>query len=256
MNLAYETFGDPANPSIMALHGFMSCNDQWLRNRGALSESHFLVTVELWGHGDSPTPDDTEAYTIDTYIAQFESIRTELKIEQWALIGQSYGAGLVVNYAVRCPAQCTAVIVTNSRSAFGSLDSGQQPARRPGQQSQRTSSEPDPDMRKLPYHPIHARRFPEEVKQALVRKADAMTPTAIRLGGNLGGQLHSFDLLAQLSQPVLLTNGVYEKAFQGNAKKLRERYPHLQIAELQGGHSVNIEAAAAFNDAVLKFLQL
>lgn len=248
MNLAYETFGDPANPPIMALHGFMSCNDQWLRNRDALTQSHFLVTVELWGHGNSPTPNDAQAYTVDTYVAQFENIRTELDIERWALIGQSYGAGLVVNYAMRCPDQCTAVIVTNSRSAFGSLDSEQQ---RP----QRTPPDPDPDLRKLPYHPIHARRFPEEVKQALVKKADAMTPTAIRLGGSLGGQLHSFDLLGELTQPVLLTNGVYEKAFQPNAQKLRKRYPDLQTAELQGGHSVNIEAAAGFNDAVLKFLE-
>ena len=54
--------------------------------------------------------------------------------------------------------------------------------------------------------------------------------------------------------PVLLANGVFERPFQREVAKLRARYPALEVVDLEGGHSVNIEAAADFNAALLEFL--
>lgn len=250
-SLSYQTLGNPDHPAIMLLHGFMSCNGQWLMNTSALGNAHFLVMVELWGHGDSPTPLDETYYSIDAYIEQFENIRSVLGIEHWSLIGQSYGAGLVLNYAAKCPAVCDAVVVTNSRSAFGQL-SGAEQKQDPNRADPLDA--PDFDLRKLPYHPIHARRFPQHVQDALVAKADAITVDAVKLGGKVGVGLNAVTLLGELAVPVLLTNGKYEKSFQDDLKNLVERYPNLQIAHLDGGHSVNIEAAEGFNQAVLAFL--
>ena len=88
----------------------------------------------------------------------------------------------------------------------------------------------------------------------MVAAADRMDREAIRRGGRLGGNLHSVDLLERLSVPVMLTNGRFEKSFQADAAALRERYPDLEVVDLEGGHSVNIEAASEFDAAVLKFL--
>ena len=250
-SLSYQTLGNPDHPAIMLLHGFMSCNGQWLLNTSALGAEHYLVMVELWGHGDSPTPLDESHYTIEAYIEQFERIRTVLGIAHWSLIGQSYGAGLVLNYAATCPGICDAVVVTNSRSAFGML-SGAEQKQDPNRADPLDA--PDFDLRKLPYHPIHARRFPQHVQDTLVAKADAITVDAIKLGGKVGVGLNSIALLGALQVPVLLTNGRYEKSFQHDLNTLLERYPKLPVAHLDGGHSVNIEAAETFNRAVLDFL--
>jgi pimeloyl-ACP methyl ester carboxylesterase len=250
-NLAFQTHGDAANPAVMLLHGFMSCNGQWLMNIDALAEKHFLVTVELWGHGDSPTPNQPDLYTVTAYVEQFERIRRTHNIARWSVIGQSYGAGLVINYALLKPERVDKVVATNSRSAFGHLA-----ARRPNRRhaSAAGSNPEDADLRKLPYHPIHARRFPEHVKQALVEQADAMSAEAIKLGGALGARLNCIDTLGDLAQPLLLTNGVYEKSFQPELAHLCARYPDLNVVDLAGGHSVNIEAANGFNEAVADFL--
>ena len=248
--LAIHTYGNPAHSAIMLLHGFMSCDGQWLLNIDALAERYFLVSVELWGHGDSPTPEDPSCYSADEYARQFEAIRTRLGIDHWALIGQSYGAGLVMYYAQHYPQVCTHVVVTNSRSAFGAAPPGRGDAdTRPS--PPRTT---DFDPRKLPYHPIHARRFPDHVKAHLVDKADAVSKEAVRNGGLLSHALHSEERMGALRQPVLLTNGRYEKAFQADATRLQRRYPDLLVANLDGGHSVNIEAAEDFNRVVLEFL--
>ena len=250
-SLAFETHGDAAKPAVMLLHGFMSCNGQWLMNLEALAGKHFLVMVELWGHGDSPTPNDPDLYTVAAYIEQFENIRRIHDIEQWSVIGQSYGAGLVIHYAMAKPEHVVKVVATNSRSAFGQL-AAQQPKRSDASAARGNSK--DADLRKLPYHPIHARRFPEHVKHTLVERADAMTAEAIKLGGALGARLNCIETLGDLIQPLLLTNGVYEKSFQPELAHLRTRYPDLNVADLEGGHSVNIEAANGFNEAVLDFL--
>ena len=245
--LSFDTHGNPARPAIMLLHGFMSCNAQWMPNLDALSRSHFLVMVELWGHGKSPTPSDPEAYSIARYVREFERIRAQLGIDIWHLIGQSYGAGLVLHYAHEFPQCCKAVVTTNSRSAFG----------RVGRERKSPPSEPAPadfNPRRYPFHPIHARRVPAEVKAAMVASADAMSSEAIRLSGLLGSKLGASHLLGELGGKVLVINGIYEKAFQDDIERLRVKHAKLNVADLEGGHSVNIDAAEAFHRAVLAFL--
>ncbi|MEQ9451037.1 MAG: alpha/beta fold hydrolase [Pseudomonadales bacterium] len=247
--LAYATVGDAQQPALLMLHGFMSCNAQWLANIPALSQHYYLVMVELWGHGDSPTPTDADQYSVAAYSEQFEALRAELDIPQWHLLGQSYGAGIMIRYALTCPQACGKVVVTNSRSAFGRLTPER--ARADGQTA---AAERPFDPRALPFHPIHARRFPQHIKDALVASADNICAEAIRLGGRLGEDLYCADVLGQLAQPLLITNGRYEKAFQQDMARLQEKYPALNVANLDGGHSVNIEAADDFDRAVLDFL--
>jgi len=249
--LAYQDLGPRGAPAVMLLHGFLSCNAQWLPNLTALSEHYRLVMVELWGHGDSPLPKSTESFSIKAYIDQFEAIRKVLQIDHWNVIGQSYGAGIVLNYAANSPAQVHRVVVTNSRSAFGDISAGSS-----GGKKSPTRPSPKPgahDLRTLPYHPIHARRFPAHIKQALVDKADAIPHQAVENGGRLGAQLNCVDLLERLPQSFLVINGMYERAFQTDLNALLARYPTLPVANLPGGHSVNIEAADGFNDAVVNF---
>ena len=243
--LNYETHGDPAHPAILLLHGFMSCNGQWLLNIEALARDYFLVAVELWGHGDSDCPEEHEYYSLQAYYDQFELIRQSLNIEQWSVIGQSYGAGIVMHYANAHQDICNAVVATNSRSAFGTLIED-----RAGRELRALPE----DLRQLPYHPIHARRFPEHVKETLVSAADGMSHQAVELGGLLGATLNCRELVINYPLPLLITNGKYEKSFQDDLDIMRTSSPELNIVDMDGGHSVNIEAADQFNSAVLKFL--
>lgn len=246
--LSFDTHGEPTNPAIMLVHGFMSCNAQWMPNLAALGESYLLVMVELWGHGRSPTPNDPDAYSIAVYIREFERIRKSLGIGAWHLIGQSYGAGLALNYAHAHAHTCRRVVVTNSRSAFGAISD---------KRANRSTNvrEQDFDPRRLPFHPVHARRIPSDVQQTMIESADAMSQPAIEFGGALGARLGATYLLEALGSRLLITNGIFEKAFQSDLETVRARLPNLNVADIDGGHSVNIDAAAEFNRAVLAFLE-
>ena len=53
----------------------------------------------------------------------------------------------------------------------------------------------------------------------------------------------------------MLANGIYEKRFQNDADAIRDKFQNVKVVDLPGGHAVNIEAAAEFNEAVLNFFK-
>lgn len=246
MKLHYETAGDPTSPSVLMIHGFMSSNRQWDLNVAALSEHLHLVMVELWGHGASPAPadDDDTAFELANYLTQFEAIRTELNLDTWWVIGQSLGGAFALRYALAFPERIHGVVFTNSRSTFAL-------ARADGRTVEELTT--DGDLRRLPYHPIHAKRFPPDLQQRMVDAADAMTPATLQRTVANRASVSSRDDFGEISVPVLLVNGTWEKKFQPVIDLAKAALPSLQVVHLEGGHSINIEDAPGFDAAVLAF---
>ena len=87
-------------------------------NLSALSEICQPVTVELWGHGRSPSPENPGCYAPDNYVRQFEGIREQIGAAQWHLLGYSLGAGLTIRYAMSHPERTISHLFTNSTSAL------------------------------------------------------------------------------------------------------------------------------------------
>ena len=113
-----EVHGDGRAPHLLLAHGICSSRAQWRPNLAALANVATPVVVELLGHGRSASPEDPDAYTVAAYIARFEAIRAELGAERWAVCGQSFGAGLTMNYALAHPERVSAQVFTNSNSAL------------------------------------------------------------------------------------------------------------------------------------------
>ena len=61
--------------------------------------------------------------------------------------------------------------------------------------------------------------------------------------------------LGRISVPTLLVNGTRETAFQPLRDLAAQAIPGLAVVDLEGGHSVNLDQAEAFNAAVASFIQ-
>ena len=61
-------------------------------------------------------------------------------------------------------------------------------------------------------------------------------------------------LLDQVPVPILLANFKYEKRFQAAVATVRARHPKIEVVDMPGGHAVNIDAAEAFDTALVRFL--
>ena len=63
------------------------------------------------------------------------------------------------------------------------------------------------------------------------------------------------DDLGRISVPTLLVNGVRETAFQPLRDLAAREVPGIALVDLDGGHSVNLDQAEAFNAAVAAFIR-
>lgn len=250
----YETHAGANGPPMLLVHGFLSSRSQWRINLPALSQIAQPVLLELLGHGRSPAPEDPEPYKVAAYIAAFEAIRASLGTERWVICGQSFGAGLAIQYALEHPQRVMGVVFTNSISALSPKGDPERAAA----QAERTRNIEQGGrvaLEELRIHPRHAKRFPEDIKAEMVADAEQIAPEAIlRSIALTSPDLSIAHRLSEIRVPALLVNGRWEKRFQPMREKVAAEMPGVKIVDLDGGHSVNIEAAAGFDQAVCEFI--
>jgi pimeloyl-ACP methyl ester carboxylesterase len=246
-SLNFEVEGPDALPTLLLLHGFLSSNLQWSPNRAGLNRHFRLVMVELWGHGKSPAPRKPEFYRVEHYVTELERIRLQVGAERWLVCGQSFGAGIAIRYAVAHPDTVRGLILTNSRSALNDVSGD---AAKLGGLADWEAI----DSRRLPFHPCHAKRFPADLKARMGAAADGVPGYALwQATSTTASELSCRKVAAELQVPTLLVNGRYEKTFQPDRDFAAATIPDIEIVDLDAGHSVNIEAQAGFDDALIQF---
>jgi 2-succinyl-6-hydroxy-2,4-cyclohexadiene-1-carboxylate synthase len=247
-HLHVEIGGDAGKPALLLLHGFMSSNLQWALNRERLERHYRMAAAELWGHGKSPAPAAEDAYRVGRYVAELDRIRAALGAERWLVCGQSFGAGIAIHYALAHPEATRGLIFTNSRSAMNDVRG------EAGRTGDAPTSWQTLDLRALPLHPRHARRFPSDLKARMEAAADACDRRALRLGSSVtAAGTCCRHLAGKISVPTLLVNGRFEKRFQPDRDFAAAAIPDIEVIDLDAGHSVNIEAPADFDRALIDF---
>lgn len=245
-HLAFETCGSESGPATLLVHGFFSSNLQWLRNRAALGESLRLVMVEIWGHGNSPTPRESDAYSADRYVAEIERIRRELSIEKLYLIGHSYGAGVLTQYALAFPGRVSGVVATNSMTAFGGFSPDI---------ARRMLEVIETNPAALPMHPANSRSLQGQLRRQFVEAAARVDPYVARQTIAQHSTMSCVDRLADLEPPLLLINGTQETSFQPKVEHIRRTFDNVTVADVDAGHSPNLGQPAEFNRLVREFIR-
>jgi 2-succinyl-6-hydroxy-2,4-cyclohexadiene-1-carboxylate synthase len=251
--LHYEVHGE-RGPFVLVVHGFLSSRAQWLPNVDALAAIARPVVVELFGHGRSPSPEDPAWYTPAGYVEAFERVRQALGAERWLVIGQSLGAALTLRYALEHPQRFIAHVFTNSTAAFAEegWGDGVRPAMEA--QAQRLRSGGRAVLDDHPLNPARGSRLPQAVLDAFRIDSALLDPSGIANTGLY--TIPESSVRASItanSVPTLLVVGEREERFVPHRRYAEAHMPELGVAALDGGHAVNIDAAAAFNEAVLAF---
>jgi pimeloyl-ACP methyl ester carboxylesterase len=246
-HLNFEVEGEESKPALLLIHGFLSSNLQWSLNRGGLRGHYRLVAVELWGHGKSPAPRDPTCYRVDRYLEEFERIRARLGITRWLVCGQSFGAGIAIRYALSHPEVVAGLAITNSRSALNDVSA--EGGARGGPEAWEQI-----DLRSLPFHPCHAKRFPAGLKARMEQSADAIPAYAVwQAATTTAVELSCRGVASRLDLPTLLINGRFEKSFQADRDFAARSIGGIEIVDLDAGHSVNVEAPEDFERALIAF---
>jgi 2-succinyl-6-hydroxy-2,4-cyclohexadiene-1-carboxylate synthase len=242
-------------PYLMLVHGLCSSRAQWRPNLAALEPFCRPVVVELLGHGRSESPDDPAAYTVAAYIARFEALRTELCAERWAVCGQSFGAGLTLSYALAHPERIVAQAFTNSSSALGPAYPAAGEAARL-ERFETFEARGRAALEAMPFYPKRTGRLPAEVGDELVRDAELISLHGVAQGLRYTSpELSVAARFGETRVPTLLVNGRRERRFQPLRDQAEKALPGLKIADLDGGHPVNLDCPEGFVAAVRDLIE-
>lgn len=254
--MLYEVVGDlRAGVPLVLVHGMFANRRMWDLNRAALAARFPLVLVDLPGHGLSPPLAQDEPATPDALVAALDALRGALGVERWFLCGQSFGAGVTLHYALAHPGRVAAQAFTNSRTMFRDAYGPDESALRETRIA-RIQEGGRAAMGREVFHPRHAKRFPEPIKSVLSEAADRIDIASyLRLVGETAPALSFHGQKAAPRVPTLLINGRHERAFQPCRADLAQAWPALEIADIDGGHAVNIENPAGFDAALIDFLK-
>ena len=252
----YTDVHDGTGPYLLLVHGILASRAQFAPNLAALSEVSRPVTVELWGHGRSPSPQDLSLFHPDAYVEQFEGIRKSLGVEQWMICGLSLGAALTLRYALDHPGRVSAQIFTNATAAFADEAWTREVREGASERGEALIRGGREALELIPFHPKHAKRLPEAQKARLVEDAALLDPVGVV--GAMKYTIPEAPIRGRCKDnqvPTLLVCGTYETSFKEHRAFAEENMPHLEISDLDAGHAVNIEASEAFNARVADFVR-
>lgn len=99
-------------PTLLLLHGTFASLHTWEGWVDELQDAYRLVRLDLPGFGlTGPHPD--QDYSLAATLYLLEQLRSHLVIEQWAVVGNSLGAGYAMAYAQHFPEVVSAVGALN-----------------------------------------------------------------------------------------------------------------------------------------------
>ena len=243
-------------PYLLLVHGFLSSSAQWKLNLPTLRKICRPITVDLWGHGQSPAPEARSYYSPSSYALEFEKIRKALGAENWFICGYSVGASLSIRYAIDFSRSILGHAFTNSTSAFTDYSDNQVWLASIAENAAKISAGGLEAIEKIPVHPKRARNIPKSIHNELMRASKDLKPNAIAntyietlISANIMG------VVKNNVRPALMLWGTKETRFQKLGEWAKKNIPLLQVVKLDTGHGVNMEKADDFDKGLGDFIQ-
>jgi len=111
LEVFYREAGDPANPTLLLLHGFPTSSHMFRNLIAELSDEYHLVAPDYIGFGNSAAPSVAEfGYSFANLTDAVDTLTKQLNLERFAIYIQDYGAPIGLSIASRSPERITAVI--------------------------------------------------------------------------------------------------------------------------------------------------
>ncbi|KQX57819.1 MULTISPECIES: alpha/beta fold hydrolase [unclassified Streptomyces] len=118
LDVFYREAGDPANPTLVLLHGFPSSSHMYRGLIAELADSYHLIAPDHIGFGASAAPAVEDfPYSFEKLTEITLGLLDALGVERFALYVQDYGAPIGLRIASRQPERVTA-IVSQSGNAY------------------------------------------------------------------------------------------------------------------------------------------
>jgi pimeloyl-ACP methyl ester carboxylesterase len=241
-----------SGPVVVLLHGLGGNTTNWAFNIAPLAQKYRVVVLDQIGFGQSDKP--LINYRIATYVDFLDAFLKELKIERASFVGNSMGGWVAAAYALAHPEKVERLVLVDAAgfSFAPGFDTSQliklNPSTREG-------------MKELASRVFYN-------KQIFMSDAFINASLAARINAGDGHTIRSItesiirredfldNRLSVIKQPTLVIWGREDGLLPlADGQRFQKEIPGAQLLVFdQCGHVPQVEKAAEFNAAVLKFL--
>ncbi len=255
MRLAFDD--DGPGPLVVLLHGFPLDRTMWEHQVEALGTLYRVITPDLRGLGESPTP--AEISTIDEMADDVIELLDALGLDEPVVLGGlSMGGYVALSIAARHPQRLRALMLLDTKSQADTPEAAQQRETLASQLERVGNSAPVAEamLPKL-LSPSTPSRIPNLAKH-LDRQIRHASPAG--LAAALRGMAIRPDRtpdLGGITLPTLVLAGVDDAVTPPDGmRKLAESLPNARFVEIpDAGHLTPLENPKATNAALLAFLK-
>jgi len=257
-DMAFDLEG--SGPPVLLIHGFPLNRKMWRSQAMALVATGFqVITPDLRGFGQSSVGEEDQAGSsggMDLLADDLVALLDHLEVEEVIVAGMSMGGYVLLNLLARYPERVGAACFLVTRA-----DPDDQTARdkRDHLIAEVESGNPvavaDGFIKVLFAEETYGRK-PELVDEVHNWLA-ATDPAGLLLGLRaIRDRVDSRPLLSELTLPVLVVGAVNDQAIPPDRSgELAATIPGAQLRLIEkAGHMANLEETAAFNQALLLFL--
>ncbi|WP_461536621.1 proline iminopeptidase-family hydrolase [Spongorhabdus nitratireducens] len=260
---------------LLMIHGGPGCSSHYLhRGHYRLTEQGFrLITWDQMGGGNSESPVDPYPWRMERFVSEVESIRLALELEDFQILGHSWGGILGLEYILTYPNIARSFIAANTsfdmtrscqsfercRAALGRETCRMMALR----EAENSTDHPEYQaaLTLLQYrHSLRLDEWPEEFRHCLNKynqniKASVFGSRNYRPSGWLR-HYNRMDKLDRIRIPVLLIAGEYDFLEADWADLAAEQMPSATVKAFRGcSHSPFLEAPQAYLETVGNFLK-
>lgn len=130
LEIFYREAGDPANPTILLLHGFPTSSHMFRNLIPALSDRYHVVAPDYPGYGNSSAPSVSEfEYTFDNLARVMGAFVDSIGLMSYSLYVMDYGAPIGFRLAVAHPERVQSFIIQNGNAYEEGLEEFWDPIR-------------------------------------------------------------------------------------------------------------------------------
>jgi len=126
-SIFYREAGNPANKTIVLLHGYPSSSHTYRELIPLLSSRYHIVAPDYLGSGYSDRPDpDQFTYSFDTLADHVIGLLNALKIDKFSVYMQDFGAPVGFRVVARHPERIESLIIQNANAYLDGLTPARQ----------------------------------------------------------------------------------------------------------------------------------
>jgi pimeloyl-ACP methyl ester carboxylesterase len=241
VNIHYDVAGD--GPALILTHGYSSTGQMWDGQIEPLAKHFTVITWDMRGHGRSDYPADPAQYSEEATVADMAALLDAVGAKDAIVGGLSLGGYMSLAFHRAHPERTRALLIIDTGPGYKNDQARDGWNANALKRAERYEAEGLPDL-------SHA-----SAEVRLARHRDATGLARAARGMLTQRDARVIESLPGVKVPAVVIVGANDTPFLAASDYMAAKIPGAKKVVIpDAGHSANIDQPAAFNAAMMRFL--